>query len=188
MNTMTKSLVLAALSVASLTLVAQNAPEGAPEHPRRPAPPIVTALDVNKDGVIDASEIANAPAAIATLDANADGQVTSDEARPKRPEGVSDRGPGGPREGGPGGGPAGGPPRGGGSPLVAALDANQDQTLDAAEIANSPAALATLDKNSDGQLTSDELRPGRPDGAPEGGKGHGGKRGPRGQNPPANGQ
>lgn len=184
MNAMTKSLVLAALSMASLTLVAQNAGE----HPRRQAPPIVTALDANSDGVIDAPEIANAPAAIATLDTNGDGQVAGDEARPKRPEGASDRGPGGPREGGPGGGPAGGPPRGGGSPLMAALDANQDHALDASEIANSPAALATLDKNSDGQLTSDELRPARPDGAPEGGKGHGGKRGPRGQNPPADGQ
>ncbi|MBL9173880.1 MAG: hypothetical protein JNL10_10130 [Verrucomicrobiales bacterium] len=184
MNAKTKSLVLAALSVASLTLVAQNAGD----HPRRQAPPLVKALDANSDGVIDASEIAGSAAAIATLDANGDGQVTSEESRPQRPEGAADHGQGGPREGGPAGGPAGGPPRGGGSPLVKALDVNQDQTLDASEIAGAPAALATLDKNSDGQLTSDELHPGRPDGAPEGGRGQGGKRGPRGQKAPPEGQ
>jgi hypothetical protein len=31
--------------------------------------------------------------------------------------------------------------------------------IDAEEISNAPAALRTLDKNGDGQLTPDELRP-----------------------------
>jgi hypothetical protein len=45
---------------------------------------------------------------------------------------------------------------------MTALDANHDGTLSAAEIANAPAALKTLDKNGDGQLTPDEYMPARP--------------------------
>jgi hypothetical protein len=51
---------------------------------------------------------------------------------------------------------------------MTALDTNHDGTLDATEIANASASLKTLDKNGDGQLTRDELRPPRPDGGPEG--------------------
>ena len=64
-------------------------------------------------------------------------------------------------------------------PLLAALDANHDGVIDAAEIANASAALLTLDKNGDGQLTMDELMPPRPPGGPDGfGPGHP-PRGPR---------
>lgn len=55
-------------------------------------PPIIAALDANSDGVIDATEIANAAAALKTLDKNGDGKLTADEIRPPRPEGG--RGPG----------------------------------------------------------------------------------------------
>ncbi|HXT12286.1 MAG TPA: EF-hand domain-containing protein [Candidatus Angelobacter sp.] len=48
------------------------------------------------------------------------------------------------------------------SPLMHALDANHDGVIDADEIANASAALKTLDKNGDGKLTQDELRPPRP--------------------------
>jgi hypothetical protein len=67
-------------------------------------------------------------------------------------------------------------------PLVAALDANHDGTIDASEIDNAPAALRKLDKNNDGKLTASELRPPRPDGEgrPEGqGRRPGGPRPPR---------
>jgi len=47
-------------------------------------------------------------------------------------------------------------------PLIAALDANHDGVIDETEIANASAALKTLDKNGDGKLTIDELRPPRP--------------------------
>src|SRR5437764_573183 len=67
-------------------------------------------------------------------------------------------GPGGP--GGPGGQGQRPPP----FPLLAALDANHDGIIDAAEIANASAALKTLDKNGDGQLTPDEFMPRRPHG------------------------
>ena len=80
----------------------------------------------------------------------------------------------------PPGGPDGrrmGPPPG---PLFNALDANHDGVIDSSEIDNAPAALRTLDKNGDGKLTMDELRPPRPDG-----RGPGGPGGPGEDNPPA---
>ncbi len=46
-----------------------------------PPPPIIRALDMNGDGVIDSEEIANAPAALRKLDRNGDGKLTPDEYR-----------------------------------------------------------------------------------------------------------
>jgi len=62
----------------------------------RPGPPLLAALDTNKDGKLDANEIANASNALKTLDKNKDGELTQDEI-------------GGPRQGGGRGGPDGGP-------------------------------------------------------------------------------
>lgn len=59
--------------------------EGGPGGPRgQMAAPLFAALDVNKDGVIDADEIKNAAAALAKLDKNGDGKITPDELRPAR--------------------------------------------------------------------------------------------------------
>lgn len=98
-------------------------PEGGPGGgpgmggPRLPASPVITALDLNGDGIIDADEIAKAPASLKRLDRNGDGKLTPDEYRPQRPGGPG--GPGGPgmrgegfRPGGPGGPPPGAPPAG----------------------------------------------------------------------------
>ena len=63
----------------------QNGPPPRGHHP--PPLPIVQALDVNHDGVIDADEIANASAELKTLDKNGDGQLTRDEFCPPRPRG-----------------------------------------------------------------------------------------------------
>jgi Ca2+-binding EF-hand superfamily protein len=76
------------------------------------------------------------------------------------------------------------------SRLVAALDADHDGTISAAEVRSSPAALRTLDGNGDGQLTLEELRPlfgGRRDGeaAFDGRRGRGGAGGERGGGPAA---
>ena len=56
-------------------------------------------------------------------------------------------------------------------PIMAALDADEDGEISAAEIDNAVAALKSLDKDSDGKLSADELRPefGR------GGRGFGGR-------------
>lgn len=47
--------------------------------------PMVSALDVNGDGIIDANELANAGTTLKKLDRNGDGQITSDELQPNRP-------------------------------------------------------------------------------------------------------
>jgi len=100
----------------------------------------------------------------------------------------------GPREGerGPGG------DRGPGNflrmlPVIAALDADMDGVISAKEIDNAVAALKTLDKNNDGKLTEEELRPNFGPGGPGGfGGGPGGRGGfggaPGGAGGPAAGQ
>ena len=70
------------------------------------------------------------------------------------PEGLRGRGgPGGP----------GGPPNPGDflrmMPITAALDVDEDGEISADEIENATQALKQLDKNDDGKLTFDELRP-----------------------------
>ena len=76
---------------------------GGPEGRRPPLPLFFTALDTNGDGVIDAKEMANAPAVLAKLNKKGDGKLTIEEAMGPRPGG-----PGGPGEPGGPGGPRGG--------------------------------------------------------------------------------
>lgn len=61
-----------------------------------------------------------------------------------------------PSDEGPGGGQGPKPPP---NPIIEAVDANRDQTIDEAELAGASAALAALDENGDGQLTRDEYKP-----------------------------
>lgn len=61
-------------------------------------------------------------------------------------------------------------------PIVAALDTNKDGVLDDKEIAAAPTALKSLDKNSDGKITREEMAPARGEGRGPRGEG----RGPRG--------
>jgi len=75
------------------------------------------------------------------------------------PRGPRRDGPPPNREGGPGQRPV--------PPLMAALDANHDGVLDEDEIKNAPEALRKLDKDNDGKIMLEELRPQRPEGAPE---------------------
>jgi EF hand len=78
---------------------------GRPFHP--PRSPLIEALDVNHDGIIDSNEIANASAELLTLDKNGDGQLTRDEYAPHHRHGMD-----GPPDGGGSGddGPPGPPP------------------------------------------------------------------------------
>ena len=57
---------------------------GGPHHRPRPGP-LFVALDTNRDGVIDAAEIANASAALKALDKNGDGKLTPNELIPPPP-------------------------------------------------------------------------------------------------------
>lgn len=74
--------------------------------------------------------------------------------------------PGGPRGGERGPGQNGRPT---GNPIVGAIDKDKNGELSAEEIQAAAAALLTLDRNSDGKLTQDELRPqGGPGNGPQG--------------------
>jgi hypothetical protein len=156
---MKKSLLLAAAAflAAALNVIAQPADGPPPDqgdnppagfHHHHPPLPIVTVLDANGDGIIDAAEIAGAPAALKKLDKNGDGQLTPDEYMPPRPGGTNAPPP-----------PVGPDGKRHVPPIVAALDVNGDGIIDASEIANASASLLKLDKNGDGQLTPDEYRP-----------------------------
>ena len=125
MKTMTKAvLAMLALGASTWVIIAQqdNGPgpgaqggNGAPPPGRqggppgrRPLPPVFAALDANHDGVIDANEIANAPAALKTLLKPGATSLTPEDllGPPMRMGGPGGRGGfGGPR--GPGGGPGG---------------------------------------------------------------------------------
>jgi alcohol dehydrogenase (cytochrome c) len=125
--------------------------------------------------------------------------------------GAGGPGGGGPGGGGPGGrgpggrGPGGGGPGGFGAPpdmmqmlpVLAALDADGNKELSAEEINAATTALGKLDKNQDGKLVEEELRPafggpgggprgqGGPQGRPPGGPGDpGGQGGPGGRGGP----
>jgi Ca2+-binding EF-hand superfamily protein len=116
------------------------------------------AFDANGDGKLQKSEL---PERMQTIfergDANHDGVLTPDEiramARNQQPARGGERG----REGGRGrGGPEGMMRM---DPIFAALDTNHDGTISTDEIDAAPAALKTLDRNGDGKLTEDEVRP-----------------------------
>ena len=119
-------------------------------------PPIAAILDANSDGVLSAAEITQAPSQLLKLDKNTDGQLTAEELCP-----------GGVGRGGqecPWGGQGQGQGRracanGQKSVLLALLDTDKDGVLGSAEINGAPAVLKALDKNNDGQVTADEIRP-----------------------------
>lgn len=87
--------------------------------------------DTNKDGFLSAEEIR----ALARAQAAENTEVAAPEREERRE----------------------GPPRP--NMVFAALDTNHDGVVSADEIAHAAAALRTLDKNADGQLTEDEVRP-----------------------------
>jgi hypothetical protein len=143
----TMKAALALLTFGASALLAGAQPNGGPPGKGHCPPPLplITALDANTNGTLDAGEMAGASTALLTLDKNGDGRLTTDEYLPALPANA-------PKEGWR-------PPS---PPAVKALDANSDGTMDAQEIANAPAALKALDKNGDGQLTKDELLPAPP--------------------------
>ena len=115
-----------------------------------------TALDANGDGVLDADEIATAPAALAKLDKNSDGRIASDEARPAMPEG---RGRGRGEGRGEGEGNAATNVVEETVKTLMAFDANGDGKLSRSELPDRFQRLFDhSDVNQDGFLTPDEIR------------------------------
>ena len=199
MKTTASSLRLALALTAAAGFAAAQEPNGPPSEGQRPprgprgpgmeqphvVPPFIQALDANGDRVIDAQEIAGAAAALKGLDKNGDGQLTREELLPPPPEGIGGRR--GPEGGRPKAGPGvtNAPPSEAGHrpirrpmlpPILVALDADKDAAISGAEMTGAPDALKELDKDGDGQLTVEELRPPRPEGMGEGrGPGRGGE-------------
>jgi hypothetical protein len=104
---------------------------------------VLGALDADRDNVISASEIANAPAALRTLDKNHDGKLTAEECGRRfgdTPFFMRVH------------------------PVLAALDSDHDGEISSREIKRAAKALRTLDRNGDGRLTIDELLPNPPRG------------------------
>ncbi len=90
-------------------------PPGGPQGDRPPPPPIIQALDTDRDGELSADEIKAAATNLLKLDTNKDGILSREETRPV--PGGREGGPGGrgPRDPGRPGGPRGderGPERG----------------------------------------------------------------------------
>jgi Ca2+-binding EF-hand superfamily protein len=198
MKKTTIAIALLALTVQAGNLAAQERgerperPEGRPgqtERPRgegpragqdRPAPMPFVLFDKNRDGVIDANEIADAKAALLTLDKNGDGRLTPDEVQPQRPQQPLQEGQrqgrGGNREERPPqateraeregerpsrpegrpGQPAGERPAM--NPLFDMFDTNNDGVIGPRELNNASRALAALDNDGDGSISHEEFR------------------------------
>jgi hypothetical protein len=62
-----------------------NGPQGPPPLGKLPPPPLIAALDADKDGTISAEELEGAPESLKTLDENADGELSPEELHPHGP-------------------------------------------------------------------------------------------------------
>jgi len=168
---------LAALCAGS-AFAAPPAPSPKGERQPPPVPPVFAALDTDHDRVLSTGEINAAPEVLAKLDKNGDGEITLDELhlpKPEKPETGDNDDKDEPQ----------GPPPGKRMPMppvIAALDVDHDGTISAKELENAPDSLKELDKNGDGELSPEELRPHGP--PPQGGDrpkrgGSGGRRPPQ---------
>ncbi len=148
-----------ALAGSAFTVEAQQGQgRGAAGPPRYGAqkfpPPIAAIFDTDSDGVLSATEIAQAGTQLLKLDQNQDGQLSTEELCP----GGFGRGGQGCPWGGQGQG-RGARANGQNSVLLGLFDADKDGSLSGGEINAAPAALKAMDKNGDGQITAEEIRP-----------------------------
>jgi Ca2+-binding EF-hand superfamily protein len=144
-------------------------PEGGPRGNPGEMVDTLMAFDKNSDGVLAKEEVPERMQGVFVRgDVNKDGKLTRDELAKLAAGGQAQQG--GEGRGGRGERP-GGPPR---DTVMTALDADKDGMINAAEMAAAPAALAKLDRNKDGKLTDEEVRPfGPPPGGPGGPGGRG---------------
>ncbi len=147
-------LLCAAISAATSEALCQASGSGAASAPQGPPPrmPAMEALDTNRDHIFDEAEIANASQSLLGLDRNGDGRLTPEELRPTSSGTDASGGQNASSQNG----SQGPPPR---MPAMEALDTNRDHIFDEAEIANASQSLLGLDRNGDGRLTPQELRP-----------------------------
>ena len=166
---------LALLAPLAAAALAQTSPA-----PDRPAPgrggpafrghPLVRVMDLDRDGALSATEVSQAPITLGGLDTDGDGTLSSAELHPgrggpRRPAHAeapaTDQRPGRPAHAGAHrpAAHAGATRAHPGDLVMLALDANEDGTLAAAELANATRSLSALDGNKDGALSRDELRP-----------------------------
>lgn len=123
---------------------AQNRGFGGGNRPKAmQTDPVLVTLDQDQNQELSTDEVAASPTVLLKLDKNQDGKLSEDEVCP----------------GGRGGG-EGGRRRGPGImrmiKALSALDANENNAIEAAEIQDASAALKKLDSNGDGKLTDDE--------------------------------
>lgn len=145
---------------------------------QRPVSPLMTALDVDKDGKLSKEEIANAAKALAALDKNEDGVLDTEELAPSR------GGRGGGRQGG-------GRPGGGGGDWdpsaivdrIMARDTDKDGKLSKEEGGERMAGrFDEMDGDKDGFITRKEIEEAMKGWT--GGGGRGGRGGGRGGDAP----
>ena len=131
--------------------------------------PLLSALDADHDGVIDAAELEKAPAALRALDRNQDGRITADEMSPMMGR-AGRRGRGREQEGSQGGNSVEEAVK-----TYLALDKNGDGKLTREEVPERMQGIFERgDTDNDGILTADELRAMARAQQPAGGGGRGG--------------
>lgn len=138
----------------------RRGPGGPPEGQGNSDEMVMTLMgfDKNGDGKISKEELPERMQGMFDrADANKDGFLSKEELT--KVSAQNGRREGGGERGGRGEGPRGGPQGMRPDAIFAALDTDSNGTISASEIKAASASLAKLDKNADGKLTEDEVRP-----------------------------
>jgi len=155
MNTRRISLLVALVLGTSTLATASVASSTDNNHRRTPVAPatsLLSVLDLDRDGVISASEMTYAHITLKALDLDEDGILTVAEmAAPARVPSTSRVTTGAAR--------AVSARTTAIFTLIHQLDANNDGVVQSMEIANANSSLAHLDANRDGVLSRDEILP-----------------------------